>query len=72
MKLSTHLIWQALAMILQAANQYSDVLPPKWKPFAALGVGLIQVLLAWRAHYFNPDGTPAQAAWLPKDPNSTH
>lgn len=67
MKLSTHLIWQALAMILQAANQYSDILPPKWKPFIALAIGLIQVLLGWHAHYYNPDGTPASVAYVPPD-----
>jgi hypothetical protein len=31
-----------------------------------LAVGLAQGLMAWRAHYFNPDGTPATTPYLKK------
>lgn len=65
MKLSTHLIWQAIALIVQAGNQYGNLTPKNWAPVVALVVGLGQVLLAWRAHYFNPDGTPAAVAYVP-------
>jgi hypothetical protein len=46
MKLTTHLIWQGLAMVLQYGDQATDIVPPKGKPFVALAIGLAQALLA--------------------------
>lgn len=66
MKLSTHLIIQAIAMLVQAGNEYSSVIPDKYKPAVALVVGLGQAAVAWYNHNYNPDGTPAQVAYVKK------
>lgn len=65
MKLSWNLVFQGIALLVQAGNQYADILPAKWKPVAALILGLAQAAVAWRSHYFNPDGTPAKVAYIP-------
>lgn len=66
MKLSTHLIWQALMLVAQYGNQAASFVPGKYKPLVAIAIGAIQGILAWKAHYSNPDGTPASVAYLPK------
>lgn len=66
MKLSFNMIFQVLALVIQMGNQYSGIVPPKYQPVAALVVGIAQAAVAWRAHYFNPDGTPASVGYLKK------
>lgn len=63
LKLSTNLIFQAAALIVQYGNQASGVIPAKYQTYVALGVGLAQALVAWRAHNVNPDGTPASVPY---------
>lgn len=63
MKLSWNLVFQAIATAAQYGNQAMDILPPKWKPAGALVLGLLQAVVAWRAHLSNPDGTPASVAY---------
>lgn len=65
MKLSLALVFQAFASALQYGNMALDVTPPKLKPYVALVIGLLQVLVHWRQAYFNPDGTPASVAYIP-------
>lgn len=64
MKLSWNLIFQAIATAAQYGNQALSVAPDKWKPYVALGIGVLQAVVAWRAHYSNPDGTPAKIAYV--------
>ena len=66
MKLSWNLLFQGAALIVQYGNQASGFVPPKYQPGVALAVGLAQGLVAWHAHYSNPDGTPASTPYLPK------
>jgi hypothetical protein len=51
MKLSTHAIAQGLALVLQYANQASNVVPVKAQPYVALVIGLCQAGLAFVAHF---------------------
>ena len=63
MKLHWNLIFQIFAMIAQYGNQASGYVPPKYQMYVALAVGLAQGVVAWRAHFFNPDGTPASVGY---------
>jgi hypothetical protein len=64
-KLSSNLIFQGAALIAQYGNQALGIVPPNVQPYVALAIGCAQALAAWRAHYFNPDGTPARAPYIP-------
>jgi hypothetical protein len=66
MKLSWNLVFQGLALIVQYGNQASGFVPPKYQPAVGLVVGLAQGAVAWRAHYFNPDGTAASLPYVNK------
>lgn len=63
MKITWNLIFQGLASIVQIGNQVSGIIPPKYQPAVALVVALAQGAVAWRAHYLNPDGTPASVGY---------
>lgn len=65
--------WQSILVqsILTAgqianAGLENKMIPPKASPYVALGVGLIQVFFANKAHNSNPDGTPAEVPYYPK------
>ncbi len=66
LKLSWNLLFQAAAMLVQYGNQATNIMPEKYQPAIALIVGLAQGLVAWRAHYVNPDGSAAATAYTPK------
>lgn len=66
MKLSTNLVFQGAALIVQYGNQASHLIPVKYQGYIALAVGLAQALVAWRAHNVNPDGTPASVPYVKK------
>jgi len=66
MKLSSNLIIQGAALIVQYGNQASGLIPAKYRTYVALAVGLAQALVAWHAHNVNPDGTPAATAYVKK------
>jgi hypothetical protein len=66
MKLSTNLIFQGAALIVQYGNQASGLIPVKYQSYVALAIGLAQALVAWHAHNVNPDGTPAATAYVKK------
>lgn len=62
--------WQSiLIQSVLTAGQVANVglennmIPGKATPYVALGVGLIQLLLANKAHNSNPDGTPASVPY---------
>lgn len=58
MKLSTNMIAQALALIVQGANQFAGIIPAKYNATVALVVGVAQLIGAYLAHHSNTDGTP--------------
>ena len=62
LKLSTHLILQALAMLLQIATQLQvgHVFPAEFAPSIAVLVGLAQAVMAAIAHFSNTNGTPQE------------
>lgn len=66
LKLSWNLLFQGAALIVQYGNQASGLIPPKYQSAVALVVGLAQGLVAWRAHYSNPDGTSAATPYVAK------
>jgi hypothetical protein len=66
MKLSNNVVFQGLAMIVQYGNQASGFVPPKAQVWVGLAVGVAQAAVAWRAQFFNPDGTPATTAYVKK------
>ena len=65
LKLSTNLIFQGAALIVQYGNQTSRLVPLKYQTFVALAVGVAQALVAWKAHNVNQDGSPAAVAYRP-------
>ena len=67
MKFSWNLVIQVLGTVVQALN----VLAPfatsdKAKGSIAATVALVQAITAFIAHFSNPDGTPAAAAYVPE------
>lgn len=67
MKQSTHLVLQALALIAQFANLDLSAYGHGAQAGVGLAVALAQAGLAWYAHNYNPDGTPATAAYEKKE-----
>lgn len=63
MKITLNLVFQTLASIVQLGNQVSGLVPAKYQPAVALVVALAQGAVAWRSHYFNPDGSPASVSY---------
>ena len=66
MKLSVNSIIQTLMLAMQGLNQASDVLPPKAKFWAMIGISALQGVVGVMAHFVNPDGTSAKVAYIPK------
>lgn len=60
-----NVIFQLCAFIAQGANVISGYLPLKYQAAFALVVGFAQAVVSWKAHYANPDGTPASVAYTP-------
>jgi hypothetical protein len=55
---------QAVAMLTQIVNAMGSIFPPKYQGFAAVAIAAVQAIVAAIAHYFNPDGTPAELPWI--------
>ena len=66
MNIKWNYVAQGLATALQILNVAAGVVPPKYQPFVAFGVAIVQGGIALAAHYNNPDGTSAKVAWIPK------
>lgn len=56
---------QVLGAIIQICNLITPLLTAEQKETIAVVVGIGQVLVNYLAHRSNPDGTPAQVAWVP-------
>lgn len=55
MKLSTQMVLQVLALAVQAYNQFGGLITnPNYKSMAALGIGIIQLVMGYVAHLSDP------------------
>lgn len=61
----SHIAAQLVLTAAQGANLWTPLIPQKHQPLAALILATLQGTIGILNHYFNPDGTPAQAAWEP-------
>lgn len=59
-----NVLFQIIAFIAQGANMWGGFVPAKFQPYIAGVVGIAQILVSWRAHYHNPDGTPAEQPFV--------
>jgi hypothetical protein len=65
-KFSVNVVVQVLAVILHALNQYGALVPANYQFYVTFALAFLQALSALLAHFVNPDGTSAKAAWVPK------
>lgn len=56
MKVTLHVVLQALGFIASAGTMLTNVVPPSAKPYVVLAVSAAQGALAWWNHYHTPDG----------------
>jgi hypothetical protein len=68
MTLSVNAIAQLIALVLQVLNQVSGLVPTKYQVYVALVVGVLQAVVAFLAHFSNPDGSSAKVAYTPAKP----
>ena len=66
MKLSANVLIQMLALVTQGINATQDLLPARGKFWAMVALSAVQGAAAVVAHFANPDGSPAQAAYVKK------
>jgi hypothetical protein len=66
MKFSMNVAIQMLALAAQGLNATVELLPGRGKFWAMVGLSAVQGVTAVLAHFANPDGTPAQVAYLKK------
>jgi hypothetical protein len=66
MKFSFNVLIQMLALAAQGLNATMELLPGRGKFWAMVGLSAVQGVTAVLAHFANPDGTPAQVAYLKK------
>jgi len=73
MKFNTHLFIQAGLWILNILNLLSTdlpklqpFLPPKYQALITAVLTLISAILGLVHQFYNPDGTSAKVAWIPK------
>ncbi len=66
MTFSINVLIQMLALAAQGLNATVELLPGRGKFWAMVGLSAVQGVTAVLAHFANPDGTPAQVAYLKK------
>jgi hypothetical protein len=66
MKFSVNVAIQMLALAAQGLNATVELLPGRGKFWAMVGLSAVQGVTGVLAHFANPDGTPAQVAYLKK------
>jgi hypothetical protein len=64
---NANILIQILALMVNALQYATNIAPEKAKPWIALGILLVQGIVAIVAHSYNPDGTPASEKY---DPNA--
>lgn len=63
MKSFLNKLFQITAVAGQVTNQFGGLVPAKYQPPIAIGIGILQGVAGAFAHYYNPDGTPAETPW---------
>jgi hypothetical protein len=66
MKFSVNVLIQMLALAAQGLNATMELLPGRGKFWAMVGLSAVQGVTGVLAHFANPDGTPAEVAYLKK------
>jgi len=56
---TVNMVFQLAAIIVQFGNQATGLTPEKYKSTVAVIIGFAQLIVAYKAHGVNPDGTPA-------------
>ena len=64
MKVWMTVLIQVLGFALTLLTLLTNVVPVTAKPYLVLVASAIQGFIAWYAHQFNPDGTPATVAYV--------
>lgn len=59
LKFSLNMVTQLIGMLVQGANALGGILPAEYNVPIALGIAAVQSIVAFIAHFKNPDGTPA-------------
>lgn len=68
----THMLLQLAATFLHPVvlSFPIETVNPVWRPFTktvlSTGLGVLQMFLANKAQKYNPDGTPAEVAYVPE------
>lgn len=73
---NTHMLLQLVATFLHPVvlsfpiETIIETINPAWRPFTktvlSTGLGVLQMFLANKAQKYNPDGTPAEVAYVPE------
>lgn len=63
---TVNILFQIMATLAQVGDVASGWVPAKYQPIAAAVLGLIQAIVAVKAHSINPDGTPAAQPYIKK------
>ena len=63
MPLWVNILVQVVAGLAQVANLWSSLIPEDTRPYVTAGITTIQIVVGLVAHYYNPNGDPARAAW---------
>lgn len=66
LKLTTSTWIQILAGGLDVLNLINPVVAPEYKPYIAVALGIVHILINRISHLSNPDGTDAKVAYEPK------
>jgi hypothetical protein len=66
MRFSLNFFIQAIGVVGQLANQFSNIIPPKAQAWVALALTTAQGVTGLLAHFSNPNGTPAAEPYTPK------
>lgn len=67
-KISTSRIMQAILVILHVLNLVLPQVPPEYKVYVTMAIGIGNVIVNEWAHASNPDGTPSPALENPQKP----
>lgn len=69
MSLRWHYVIQFLAFVLQGINVTNHLpwIPAEWAPTVTMLLSAVQGAMVRTASNHNPDGTPAEVAYIPKE-----
>jgi hypothetical protein len=64
MKLRFNVLFQMSGAVIQLANEHGALVPAKYQWLLAIVVGVAQLVVSVKAHFSNPDGTPASEPYV--------